>query len=68
MCTDVYLSKPDEREEYVLNDNGLIWKGTHDNFFAQPWNYAQVYYTHYCNPKLLLLLLLMTTEHYGRHQ
>nr|AYV89268.1 annulin-like [Tetranychus evansi] len=36
-----YLWNDKEREEYVLNDNGIIWKGTHSRLRPSPWSYAQ---------------------------
>ena len=39
---DVYLPKEEERYEYVLNETGLIWAGTHRDTFTWPWNFAQV--------------------------
>jgi len=37
----VYLEKEEERKEYVLNDTGLIWVGTHRDFEGIPWNFGQ---------------------------
>ena len=44
MHTDdtVYLSEETEREEYIMNESGVIWAGAHDNMFNWPWNFAQV--------------------------
>ncbi len=44
-CLDdeVYLSDEDKRQEYVLNESGLIWAGTHRSTFTWPWNFAQVH-------------------------
>ena len=44
MHTDdtVYLSEEAEREEYIMNESGVIWAGAHDNMFNWPWNFAQV--------------------------
>lgn len=30
------------RDEYVLNDQGIIWRGTHDQMKPTHWNFAQV--------------------------
>lgn len=30
------------KEEYVLNDQGLIWRGTHNQMKTTHWNFAQV--------------------------
>lgn len=38
----VYLKDDDKRQEYVLNDNGLIWRGSHSRMRPSPWNYGQV--------------------------
>lgn len=32
----------DARNEYVLNDNGIIWRGTHERLKPTPWSYSQV--------------------------
>lgn len=37
----VYLADQKERQEYVLNDVGTIWKGSHSNKQAIPWVYGQ---------------------------
>lgn len=29
------------REEYILNDQGIIWRGTHDQMKPTHWNFAQ---------------------------
>ena len=39
---DVYLMNEDERNEYVLNTSGSIWRGTYNNFFGGPWQFDQV--------------------------
>lgn len=42
-CEDdsVYLSVPEEREEYVMSESGLIWRGTHNRLRQCVWNFAQ---------------------------
>ncbi|XP_051167071.1 annulin isoform X2 [Leptopilina boulardi] len=42
-CKDdaVYLPDESEREEYVLMDSGLIWRGTHNSMTSTAWKYAQ---------------------------
>ncbi|GAB6029803.1 hypothetical protein CHUAL_005515 [Chamberlinius hualienensis] len=42
-CKDdlVFLDNETKRKEYVLNDNGLIWRGTHSSLRPTPWAYAQ---------------------------
>ena len=37
----VYLDREDLREEYVLNDSGLIWMGTAAKNCGMPWNFGQ---------------------------
>ena len=39
---DVYLESAAEREEYVLNKTGIIFRGTLDNPSSLHWNFAQV--------------------------
>ena len=36
------LGSDAEREEYVLNESGIIWAGAHNDMFTWPWNFAQV--------------------------
>ena len=38
----VMLASEAEREEYVLNESGIIWAGAHNDMFTWPWNFAQV--------------------------
>ena len=38
----VFVPEESNRQEYVLNESGLIWAGTHDDMFTWPWNFAQV--------------------------
>lgn len=38
---DVYMSDPTNREEYVLNEYGLIFVGTSANISKRNWNFAQ---------------------------
>ncbi|KAK8749209.1 hypothetical protein OTU49_015733 [Cherax quadricarinatus] len=42
-CKDdsVYLEDEAESQEYVLNDSGLIWRGTTSRLRPCPWNFAQ---------------------------
>ncbi|CAG2110166.1 unnamed protein product [Medioppia subpectinata] len=37
----VFLKDRDGREEYVLNESGIIWRGTHEKMKPTPWNFAQ---------------------------
>lgn len=38
----VYLEDEREREEYVLNDIGVIFYGDHNNIKSRSWSYGQV--------------------------
>ena len=38
----VYLSEEVDREEYIMNESGIIWAGAHNDMFTWPWNFAQV--------------------------
>ena len=38
----VYMAKEKHREEYIMNESGLIYAGTYDDMFTWPWNFAQV--------------------------
>ncbi|XP_019960760.2 protein-glutamine gamma-glutamyltransferase E [Paralichthys olivaceus] len=42
-CPDdtVYLSDEKERQEYVMNEQGLIYKGSGNYIFSQPWDFGQ---------------------------
>ncbi|XP_045587837.1 annulin isoform X2 [Procambarus clarkii] len=42
-CKDdaVYLEGEAEKQEYVLSDSGLIWRGTASRLRPSPWNFAQ---------------------------
>lgn len=45
MCvTDDEVYIPDESliQEYVMNEDGVIYVGTWDNIKSIPWNYGQV--------------------------
>ncbi|KAF4087813.1 hypothetical protein AMELA_G00075550 [Ameiurus melas] len=37
----VYLKNEEERQEYVLNDVGMIYNGDYNNIGSRPWNYGQ---------------------------
>lgn len=37
----VYIESEEKRQEYVMNEMGLIWQGTTKNHHAKPWNYGQ---------------------------
>ena len=36
------MKEDKHREEYVMNESGLIYAGTYDDMFTWPWNFAQV--------------------------
>ncbi|XP_039719638.1 protein-glutamine gamma-glutamyltransferase 6 [Pteropus medius] len=38
---DVFLASEEERQEYVLNDNGIIFRGVEKRIRAQGWNFGQ---------------------------
>ncbi|XP_016071279.1 PREDICTED: protein-glutamine gamma-glutamyltransferase 6 isoform X1 [Miniopterus natalensis] len=38
---DVFLASEEERQEYVLNDSGIIFRGVEKCIRAQGWNYGQ---------------------------
>lgn len=40
---DVFLDSEEERQEYVLNDSGVIFRGVEKHIRAQGWNYGQVF-------------------------
>lgn len=40
---DVFLDSEEERQEYVLNDSGIIFRGVEKHIRAQGWNYGQVF-------------------------
>ncbi|XP_069035464.1 protein-glutamine gamma-glutamyltransferase 5-like [Lepisosteus oculatus] len=37
----VYLPKEDERQEYVMNDSGRVFRGTRDYIHGIPWTFGQ---------------------------
>ncbi|KAK1337328.1 hypothetical protein QTO34_001954 [Cnephaeus nilssonii] len=38
---DVFLASEEERQEYVLNDSGIIFRGVEKRIRAQGWNFGQ---------------------------
>ncbi|XP_002937793.3 protein-glutamine gamma-glutamyltransferase 4 [Xenopus tropicalis] len=38
---DVYMPNEDERQEYVINNTGYIFRGSYKNIKAKPWNFGQ---------------------------
>lgn len=38
---DVYMEDEEERKEYVLNENGMLYMGNEKNIQAYGWNYGQ---------------------------
>lgn len=39
---DVYLESEPERQEYVMNEDGVLYQGNKDRIQPSPWNYGQV--------------------------
>ena len=37
----VYLDGEEERKEYVMNDAGLIWRGSYNRLRRTVWEYSQ---------------------------
>lgn len=37
----VYMEKEELKQEYVMADSGLIWRGSHNRMRPCPWNFAQ---------------------------
>ena len=44
LCTDddVYMEDTSQRREYVLNESGMMWVGSHNNMGIFDWEYEQV--------------------------
>ncbi|KFQ17481.1 Protein-glutamine gamma-glutamyltransferase 5, partial [Merops nubicus] len=42
-CADdtVYLDNQAQREEYVLNEHGILYEGVHKHITSRPWHYGQ---------------------------
>jgi len=40
--SNVYMESEDKRDEYVLNETGMIWSGTNEHKGVWHWNFAQV--------------------------
>ena len=38
----MFLDSEEERQEYVLNDSGIIFRGVEKRIRAQGWNFGQV--------------------------
>ncbi|XP_043563066.1 protein-glutamine gamma-glutamyltransferase 2 isoform X3 [Chiloscyllium plagiosum] len=38
----VYLPDEDLLQEYILNENGLLYHGSYTNIYTLPWNFGQV--------------------------
>ncbi|XP_064644386.1 coagulation factor XIII A chain-like [Lineus longissimus] len=38
---DVYMADEAEINEYVMNENGILWKGSHDKMTPAKWLYGQ---------------------------
>lgn len=39
---EVFLANEAQRQEYVLNQEGVIYWGTENAVLAQPWDFSQV--------------------------
>lgn len=39
---DVFLNNEDQRQEYIMNQNGLIFNGNINSIVARPWSFGQV--------------------------
>ena len=58
-----YSEDPAHLEEYVLNNSGRIWIGTHDNHYGHPWQFGQ--YKKESLEVALYILDLMDAEERG---
>lgn len=38
----VYLDNQAHREEYVLNEHGILYEGVHKHITSRPWHFGQV--------------------------
>nr|WVH01986.1 protein-glutamine gamma-glutamyltransferase K-like isoform X5 [Halisarca dujardinii] len=54
---DVYMSSEQQRQEYVMNESGLIWAGAHNNTFTWPWEYDQ-----FSSTSLLVAMHLLSLQ------
>lgn len=39
---EVFLANEAQRQEYILNQEGVIYWGTENAILAQPWDFSQV--------------------------
>lgn len=39
---EVFLPNEAQRQEYILNQDGVIYWGTENEILAQPWDFGQV--------------------------
>uniref|UniRef100_A0A672L551 Coagulation factor XIII A chain-like n=1 Tax=Sinocyclocheilus grahami TaxID=75366 RepID=A0A672L551_SINGR len=37
----VYMDKEEDRQEYVMNDVGIVYNGEHNNISSRSWNFGQ---------------------------
>lgn len=51
-----FVSTEEERKEYVLQETGLIWRGTHNRLRPCAWHYAQF------DKDIVQCVLMMLTE------
>lgn len=38
----MFLANEVQRQEYILNQDGIIYQGTENAILAQPWDFSQV--------------------------
>lgn len=56
----MYLEDDREREEYVLNDIGVIFYGDFDNIRSRSWSYGQVSHLKFVIVKDIVLNIFVT--------
>ncbi|XP_069507288.1 protein-glutamine gamma-glutamyltransferase 5-like [Ambystoma mexicanum] len=54
---DVYLNNEAQRQEYVLNEDGIIYRGTESSIQPYPWNFGQ------CDEEVLKICLQLLDVH-----
>lgn len=40
----VYLDNQAQREEYILNEHGILYEGVHKHITSRPWHFGQVHF------------------------
>ncbi|EGV92446.1 Protein-glutamine gamma-glutamyltransferase 6 [Cricetulus griseus] len=63
---DVFLDSEEERQEYVLNDSGIIFRGVEKHIRAQGWNYGQLLWEQF--EEDILNICLSILDRSPRHQ